>query len=88
MDQVIKAATVDISHYIVRLLYKQSKQNVSTISKYIRAMIAEINPSTSYIENQIKTLIFQLLPDKCHSQKCQEMILCYMLYIRYLKIPG
>jgi len=49
MDEVLKTAMVDISHYIVRLLHKQSKQNVSTISKYIRAMIAEINPSTSYI---------------------------------------
>ena len=58
MDEVLKAATVGISHYVVRLLHKQSKQNVSAISKYIRDMIAEINPSTSYIENQIKTLCY------------------------------
>ena len=56
-DEVLKAATVGLTHYLFVLLQKQSKQNAFTISKYILAMIAEINPSTAYIESQIKTLL-------------------------------
>jgi hypothetical protein len=57
IDEVLKAATAGLGHYLVGLLQKQSKQNAFAISKYVLAMIAEINPSTSYIENQIKTLL-------------------------------
>jgi hypothetical protein len=58
IDELLKAATLDLSPHLVGLLQKQLKQNAFTISKYILAMIAEINPSTSYIENQIKTLCY------------------------------
>jgi hypothetical protein len=35
IDEVLKAATVGLSHYLVELLQKQSKQNASTISKLL-----------------------------------------------------
>jgi hypothetical protein len=58
IDEVLKAATAGLGHYLIGLLQKQSNQNAFTISKYVLAMIAEINPSTSCTENQIKTLCY------------------------------
>jgi hypothetical protein len=56
--KVLNEARIGITHHVIRLLQKQSEQNAFTISKYVLAIIAEINPSTSYIESQIKTLLF------------------------------
>jgi integrase len=56
--KVLNEARIGITHHVIRLLQKQSEQNAFTISKYVLAIIAEINPSTSYIESQIKTLCY------------------------------
>src|SRR5215217_3079683 len=79
-DEVIKAATVGLSRYLFVLLQKQSKQNAFTISKYVLAMIAEINPSTSYIENQIKTLCYlsDSIKQKPFSKLTRDDILGYL----------
>jgi hypothetical protein len=57
-DNKIPAATANLKPYLIKLLDKQSKQNAITISRYIIAMNAEINPSSSHRENQLKTLCY------------------------------
>jgi hypothetical protein len=57
-NKILELATIGLNQSFLKLLKEQSKQNAFTISEYILAMNAEVNPSPSHKEGQLKTLCY------------------------------
>jgi integrase/recombinase XerD len=79
-DKAPEAAIVGLDPYPVRLIQRQSKQNAFAISKYLLAINAEVNPSPSHKESQIKTLCFlsDFHKQKPFSKMTRDDILKYL----------
>jgi integrase/recombinase XerD len=79
-DKVLEAAILGLDPYPVRLVQRPSKQNALIISKYILAMNAEVNPSSSHKESQLKTLCFlsDFHKQKPFSEMTRDDVLKYL----------